>query len=303
MFAIKGSGIIEEALKIAPCQAKDATHFVLCHGKRIKFFIEVKSGTAKLKKNIAAYNKKLTLLVKFLPFIPWKVLQKAGLGYFAKVELHPQVESIIPIGCKWNVLVGTYDEVQKLVLQCFTAADEPCTFIKIGNKGSDIQMQREIDFLRKNQEFSTFRTPTLLCSTLIKEGYTFNIQSTKEFNGKKTPPILTEKLFRVTTEIAGPTIMHNGTAYTFSHGDFAPWNIRSNDNSYTVFDWEHYGLRPVGYDAAYFIIITDIALNKCNFDTAFKNAAEQLHRLSPNLKLNKALIQQEFIKTTKTLNF
>ncbi len=303
MLETKGSGIIEEALKIAPCQAKDATHFVLCHGSRIKFIIELKSGTAKLQKNIATYNKKLTLLVKLLPIIPWKVLQKVGLGYFARVKLHPQVESFIPTGSKWNVLVGTYDEAQKLVLQCYTTAAEPCTFIKVGNKGSDIQMQREIDFLRKNQDFSTFHTPTLLGSSLMSEGFAFNIQATKEFNGKKVAPVLTEELFRIATEIAGPTIMQEGTAYTFSHGDFAPWNIRCEEGSYTVFDWEHCGLRPAGYDAAYFIIMADIALKKSNFDTAFQNAVEQLQRLSPNLKLDKVLIQQEFTKTTKTLNF
>lgn len=303
MLPTKGSGIVEEALKIAPCQANNATHFILCHGSRIKFIIELKYGITKLQKTIATYNKKLTLLVKLLPILPWKILQKVGLGYFARVELHQQIESYIPAESKWNVLVGTYDEVQKLVFQCYTTVDKPCTFIKVGNKRSDIQMQREIEFLRKRHSFSTFRTPTLLGSALLSEGCAFNIQVTKEHGGKKVPPVLTEELFRIATEIAGPPIMKDGTAYSFSHGDFAPWNIRKDQDTHTVFDWELCGLRPVGYDAAYFIIMADIALNKCNFDEAFQNAAEQLQRLAPNLKLDKALIQQEFTKTTKTLNF
>lgn len=300
---LQGSGILEEALKLFPCLSGEATHFVLCHGEKMKFLIELKGGIAKLRKNIAPYNKKLTLLLKLLPILPWKALQKVGLGYFARVELHPQIESYIPADSKWNVLVGTYDEVQKLVFQCYTTDDKPCTFIKVGNKGSDIQMQREIEFLRKKQSFSTFRTPTLLGSSLLSEGCAFNIQATKELSGKKVPPVLTEELFRIATEIAGPTIMKDGTAYSFSHGDFAPWNIRKDQDAHTVLDWELCGLRPVGYDAAYFIIMADIALNKRNFDEAFQNAEEQLQRLSPNLKLDKALIQQEFTKTTKTLNF
>ena len=56
-------------------------------------------------------------------------------------------------------------------------------------------------------------------------------------------------------------------------------------------------------DAAYFIIMYEIALNHRNFEQAFKSSTIQLKHLAPELKLNYEQIKQEFCKTTKTLQF
>ncbi|MBQ7022745.1 MAG: phosphotransferase [Akkermansia sp.] len=296
-------GILSEAIQIIPCHARAASHFVLNHQGKIKYIIDLSSGTSHLQNTIAAYNRKLAYLIKMLPCIPWKILRAVGLGYFANIKLHPHIQLFIPHNNLWNLLVGTYDEAQKLVFQCFLDSKSPCTFIKVGNAGSDIQMQREIDFLKHAVEYTTFRTPVLLNSSLLREGAPFNVLVTKEFTGKKVLPILTETVYRVAKEIAGPTLLVNGKPHTFSHGDFAPWNIRKQNDSYIVFDWEHCGVRPEGYDIAYFIIMTEIALRGSNFEKAFNSAKKRLQQLEPNLNLNRNLIFQEFIKTTKTLNF
>lgn len=300
----KGSGILQEALQVQRCRAKDATHFVLCKGSKIKFFIHLQGGEKHLLKCVKAYSGALALLLKLLPIIPYRSLQMAGLGYYARVNAHAAIQECIPSGQSYNILVGTYDSAQKIVLQCFTESQEECTFVKVGNAGSAEQMEREIKFLQAEHKFCRFSIPQMSAYRLLSKAAPFNIQVTREFKGEKTEPIMTPELYAITREIAGePTITDDGKEYEFTHGDFAPWNIRTTANGYTVFDWEHCGLRPKGYDAAYFIIMTKVALHGCSFAVAFEAAVSTLREIDPTLQLDYQLTYQEFAKTTKALSF
>lgn len=298
-----GSGILQEAITLLPCAAEEATHFALCHGNKIKYLIELNGGIPYLRKTVAPYNTKLTILLYALPFIPWKILKIARLGFFAKVNLQPTVAEAVPESHRFNILVGTYDEAQKIVLQCFSKEMKSCTYVKVGNQGSAKQMEREIEFLRHSPQYKSFSIPQQTSSLLLREGALFNILITKDFQGERIVPLLSKELLRITKEIAGEPIEIDGELYSFSHGDFTPWNVRSNGNNITVFDWEHCGLRPVGYDAAYFIIMVEIALHKRSFDEAFKIAQAQINKYDNALQLNYHLIRLEFAKTTKTLKF
>ena len=298
------SGILNEAISITPCEKKRATHFVLCHRGKIKFLINLKQGIFHLRRTIAVYNKKLSILLRLLPFIPKTILKVTKLGYYAHADLHSEIMNFIPKDSLWNVFIGSYDSAQKIVTQCYKPNKRDTSiFIKIGNAGSDLQMQREIDFLRIGRQYSTFRIPELLEYALLREGARFNIQVTNEFKGKRISPKLTNQLLRVTEEIAGPTIIKNGVPYTFSHGDFAPWNIRHSKNNYIVYDWEHCGLRPKGYDAIYFIIMSEIALKQATFNEAFEYATNQIKLVMPSFIMNKELFFKEFSRTIKTLKF
>lgn len=300
---INESGILYDALNITQCRRSKATHFALCHGERIKFLINLHSGIAHIQTTVAAYNKKLAFLLHTLPFIPWRILEAAGLGYFAHVTLHPDIEEIIPPKSKWNVLVGTYDPAQKIVLQCYSSTNSSRTYAKVGNRGSDLQMENEIRFLREARYHNTYEVPHMKSATLMQEGAAFNILVTEEFKGKKIPPILSEEIYRIAQEIAGEPTFIDGIPYTFSHGDFAPWNIRKNGKSYTIFDWEHCDMRPIGYDLVYFIIMTEIALHKRNFNEAYDLAIERINFYNPKLNVDKELVYKEFTKTTKSLQF
>ena len=298
-----GSGILEEALRITPCSASKASHFVLSKGKRIKFIIDLIDGKQHLKANVTAYSRGLNLLLKLLPIIPYCILKFAKLGYFAQVDLHRDIANLIPKDHRWNILVGTYDCAQKIAFQCYKNKISPRFFIKVGNAGSATQMEREIRFLQKTSPYTSFEIPHIQEFCIKDANHPFNIQVTREFKGEKVSPILTPELYTITRELAGDPIVKDGVVYEFSHGDFAPWNIRKTSNTYIVFDWEHCGLRPEGYDAVYFIIMSEIALNKRNFDDAFNIACLQLQKYKPELKPDKNLILKEFSRTTKTLNF
>ena len=164
-------------------------------------------------------------------------------------------------------------------------------------------MEKEILFLKNNQRYQSFEIPHLKYSELISAGAPFNIQVTDEFQGARIQPVLNEEICRIAKEIAGPSVLIDGTPHTFSHGDFAPWNIRRTGCTYTVFDWEHCGMRPEGYDIAYFLIMSQIALNKRTFDEAYEIAVTQIQKFDSQIQFNKEQIYREFIKTTKALQF
>ena len=298
-----GSGILREAIKIMTCPRSEATHFAICHGSHIKFLVQLKSGVSFLQRAAAPYNKKLLLLLRLFPYIPKYVLQAAGLGYFTRISLHPEVQSVLPQTCECNILVGTYDSAQKLVFQCFTNKNTTCTFIKVGNHGSAEQMENEIQFLKESKPYQSFQIPHLDDYALISEGATFNIQVTDEFQGNKVPPILNAEIYQIAREIAGESTIIDGIPHAFSHGDFAPWNIRKSTAGYTVFDWEHCKLRPEGYDIAYFVIVSEIALHRRKFDDAFCIAIEQIRQFDSDFQIDKQLLRQEFEKSVKNLCF
>lgn len=298
-----GSGIIREAMQINACSRNDATHFVLSHQKKIKFIINLQDGIPPLRQCIAPYNKKLAILMQILPLTPYRILQAARLGYFANIRLHPDVECHLPANTHYNVLVGSYDDSQKIVLQCYQDGKNPTMFIKVGNQGSASQMEQEIRFLRKGNSYHSFSLPKLSGSTLIKEQGIFNIQITEDFKGQTVQPQLTPDIYRIATEIAGPVVDIDGEPYTFSHGDFAPWNIRKGNPSFIVFDWEHCGMRPQHYDVLYFTIISQIALTHCDFECAYQKALAEARRFDPDIIANHDAIRHYFSQTIKTLKF
>ena len=57
--------------------------------------------------------------MKLLKYLPFAVLKNIKLGYYVRVELSPVIKNEVQRlnSDAWNMIVGTYDEKQKLVLQ------------------------------------------------------------------------------------------------------------------------------------------------------------------------------------------
>lgn len=142
---------------------------------------------------------------------------------------------------------------EKKMLQCFNAS-ENADFIKIGNAATEKEMNAEISFLQQKRVYSTFDIPQLLGSISRADGATFNIQITKEFVGDKVEPILTQEIVEIYEELSKDK--KNGLE--FSHGDFAPWNLKRNGDKYTLFDWEHCGYRMPGFDLMHYATIVQV---------------------------------------------
>ncbi len=289
------SGILEQALRIEKTKMKDSSHFVLCNRDKIRYII-APSGKKRLSQNISTYSGKLGLLMKYLNCIPFWLLEKAGMGYFAKVQLHPEIEEAFEQTGKsvWNMIVGTYDEKQKLVMQCFGNDIEDAVFIKIGNSATVKEMTVEMDFLGKRGAYRTFEIPELVSAIKADDDNPFNLQLTREFKGEKVEPVLTEDIVEIYKEISAIKFGEQPAGYEFSHGDFAPWNIKKTGNSYTVFDWEQCSYRMAGYDIMHYVTVMGIALNNLSFENAYESGIKEIRKYIPEFEMDKEAFLNEF---------
>lgn len=291
------SGILHETLKLVKTKKKKATHFVLCNGAKARYLIDLSwEGKKRLSQNISAYSGKLNLLMRLLGILPFSVLKQAGVGYYAKVGLNPAIADVVeePQFDGYNVIIGTYDEKQKLVFQCFKKGITLSEFVKVGNCATNIEMKAEIDFLEEAKNFTSFKIPELLKAQLISESHPFNIQITQEFVGEKVLPILTADIVQIYKEISNRTKYVDGIEYEFSHGDFAPWNIKKASDGYIVFDWEHCDYRVKGFDLMHYCVVSKMMLDGKSMKDAFNEGLEEISRFVPRFKLDYDLFEQEY---------
>lgn len=290
---MQDSGIVPQVVKIKKTDSKTATHFALCNGSQLRYLIDLNGGNKRLSKNISTYSQKVALLMKSLDILPFSLMGQLKVGYFVQAELHEEVERCRQNTHKkhWNMIIGTYDEKQKVVLQCFNdvgAAD----FIKIGNVTTEEEMNAEISFLRKRMQYVSFKIPELVSSTRRTDGAAFNIQVTKEFTGDKVEPVLTQEIVNIYQELSKD--MKDGLA--FSHGDFAPWNLKKNGEQYTLFDWEHCGYRMPGFDLMHYCVVSRIMLEGKTFVKAFEEALQEIKRFVPEYSTDKGRFLLEYNK-------
>lgn len=291
----ENSPILAQVVDIQPCAPSCATHFALCNGRRLRYLIALRGGCRPLTRSVASYGGKLALLMRMLPLLPYRLMAAAHLGFFARTALHPAVQSLLPQDRGWNLLVGTYDAKQKLVVQAFSADGADCLFAKIGNEATEAQMKAEMRFLQQEHAcFHRVQVPELVSAAYRAEGAPFNVQVTREFRGAKVPAVLTEDIVALYREIAGETQHIGGQPCEFSHGDFTPWNLRRTETGYIVFDWEHCGMKPQGYDLVYFGVVTRLACRGLVFDAAFEEALTDIRRYIPDFKMDKDLFYRLF---------
>lgn len=285
--------IVSEVVKIEKSNIKRATHFALYNGSQLRYLIDLNNGKTRLSLNISTYSKKLRLLMCFLNIMPLQVLKWLRLGYFANVALHEVVEECRKNTQKkyWNMMIGTYDKKQKLVIQCFNK-DGMADYIKIGNATSEKEMNAEISFLQERNKYTSFDIPELAYCKRRVEGSEFNLQVTKEFLGDKVEPVLNEDIIAIYQEVS----KDKKNNLEFSHGDFAPWNLKKHNGRYTLFDWEHCDYRMQGFDLMHFVTVTEIVLNGKSISNAYDRGMEEIRKYIPEFNMKKEEFLIEFQK-------
>lgn len=297
------SGILQQAVKIKRVNRKQATHFALCNGDKIRYLIAMKGGKKRLSGNILTYSGKLGLLMKLLKYLPFAALKNIKLGYYVRAELRPVIKDEVRRlnSDAWNMIVGTYDEKQKLVLQCYRKDKLLADFVKIGNKATEKEMLAEIEFLNEKHSYQSFEIPVILGSRILNSECPFNLQITEEFVGDKVEPELTEDIVRIYEELAGQKKVINGVECEFSHGDFAPWNIKKNGKQYTVFDWEHCGYRMKGFDLMHYATIVEMVIHGKTLEDAFGQGLKNIHIFEPGFSVDKKVFLDEFRRLRKQI--
>ncbi len=292
------SGILQQAVKIKKVNRKQATHFALCNGDKIRYLIAMKGEKKRLSDNISTYSGKLGLLMKLLKYLPFTALKNIKLGYYVRAELSPVIKDEVRRlnSDAWNMIVGTYDEKQKLVLQCYRKDKPLADFIKVGNKATEKEMLAEIEFLNEKRSYRSFEIPVILGSRILNSDCPFNLQITEEFVGDKVEPELTEDIVRIYEELAEQKKVIDGVECEFSHGDFAPWNLKKRGNKYTLFDWEHCGYRMPGFDLMHYATIVQKVLNGKELSEAFDDGLKSIHEFLPDFQVEKETFLEEFEK-------
>lgn len=93
-----------------------------------------------------------------------------------------------------------------------------------------------------------------------------------------------------------PVILKNNIYYTFSHGDFCPWNILYFNGHYRIIDWEFADYYPVGYDLFTFIFQTHYLLSNYSTQKILTNNIDAIKMYFNNYNLNWKEYFIEFIK-------
>lgn len=307
--------ILEDVIQIKPTNKNNATHFAVCNDGKIRYLIALDGGKKRLIVNLSSYSKKLSLLMRMLDVIPLSLLRTGKLGYFVEVKFCDELLNYIDIIVQnvykieyyqWNMIVGTYDDKQKLVVQCFTKS-KSAIYFKIGNKNSAKEMVAEIDFLKEKPNFHTFDTPEILESQLIDNKHQFNILVTKEFVGDKVESVFTDDIYKIFQEISDcndfDTNKNNKVEedipYRFSHGDFAPWNLKLSNSRYVVFDWEHQGMRFYGFDLIHYVFQIENLLNGRAKEKAVEIAVTTLKEYDKDCTIEKETLKKLYFKECK----
>lgn len=278
------SGILESTINYKKVQKNLATHFTICNKDKVRYFVSLNNGKSRLVKNISPYSRKLSILMKIIILIPFKILEIFKIGYFVNLELCNEVEEFIKKtsygNSNWNIIIGTYDRKQKIVIQLWESKYSYSKYYKIGNKYSNKEMLSEIKFLKENNTYKTFDIPKILNSQMIQDSYKFNIQLTEEFLGDKVQPNITDDIYIIFKELINSKEIEyiNGIPYGFSHGDFTPWNMRKRDSKYILFDWEHCGIRFYGFDIIHYSFNVEYRLKKKTKEEAIINAVEEVKK-------------------------
>ena len=299
-----GSGIIESVINYEKSSKNNATHFVICNGEKLRYFISLKNGKKYLVNNISSYSSKLSIMLNLIKFAPFFIIELFGFGYFVKSDINKNIKGFINQisndSTTWNAIIGTYDEKQKIVIQVCDKMGENLYF-KIGNESSNKEILSEIQFLDKKINYYTFNVPVLVASQKMEDGNKFNIQVTKEFSGEKVEPILNDEIYRIFKEITNISEKKelNNIVYTFSHGDFAPWNMKKKDGKYIVFDWEHCGFRFYGFDLIHYLFQVENLLNNKSKEESIELAIIQFNKLEGKEIYSKELLKHMYFEEYK----
>ena len=109
-------------------------------------------------------------------------------------------------------------------------------------------------------------------------------------------PILTKEIVQICREISESSLMMEGKEYTFSHGDFAPWNLKKNEENYVVFDWEHCGMRMRWFDLMHYVVICKEKLYGKEFSKAFNEGIIEIQKFIKDFSIDRWDFEKEYKK-------
>jgi thiamine kinase-like enzyme len=268
-------------LNIIDIEYKDytsSTYFALFNKSQLKYLIDKndKNFFKNLMSNQGSFSLKHKIFKFILKFLPISLLRFLPNVKCCSVKIKDQVEIKIKENINKkikviNYIIGTKGPHQKIVTQLITVSGEKI-YLKVGNKNVHelLLMENRVYNYLKNHKFN-FNIPNLLFSVLDKELY---LNALTEIVGEEAPLDFNKDIFTLYQDISEIELNSNlkfgyiEIAYDFSHGDFAPWNIKKNKEEYIIYDWEYAGMRFRGYDIIHYVTQVENLINKNTLESS-----------------------------------
>lgn len=258
---------------------KSKTHFAIFNGKQIKYLIDVndKNYYNNLIKNQSSYSINHSIFKYLIKVLPnsLSILLPRVKGCNLKINtalrscLHNNIKDKV-IG--YNYIIGTEGKHQKIVVQA--VCEDKNIYVKIGNNNTkELIINESRVYKVLNNLDLCFITPKLLFE-YSKNG--ININALTEVKGSEVTTQFNKDILRLYQEIANIKYDLNqnneNIELEFSHGDFAPWNIKKYNDEFIVYDWEYAKMRFKGYDVIHYIFQVEYLLNKLTIEEALDKA-------------------------------
>lgn len=289
------NSIVDQIIRVIEvADPKEGTHFSICKNGKIRYLVELNNGKKLLAQNLSSYSIKMSLFIFILTWMPIKMMKRLRICKYVNVSVDDIInENISSLGLSnWNLIVGTYNEKQKLVFQCFDNIKS--VFIKVGNDTTYNEMNKEIRFLSQKNAFSNFEIPKLIKAVQYNLYCPYTIQITEAFFGDRVQPTISNKIFELYCELSSIKKNVDGVELELSHGDFAPWNIRKTSNGYIIFDWENCDYRIKGFDILHYIVVVLMMLKGKSLNEAIEIGINEIKKFDEKFEINVELFIIEY---------
>ena len=235
---------------------KGSTHVILPHRVHPKWIISLENKEI-YRQSFAFYQP-----MRINGFLLKYLLQNAYhfLKFFNRNKITIQrISEFLPEDISsFSISLGTQGPTQKPTIALFKEG-AIYAYAKVGHNDITKRLvKNEYETLMMLQKFNFSFDVPLVISYSETDTYNVLIQSTKE-NLIPIGTTLTDELVTIAREIK--SLSKN---MPFSHGDFAPWNIKKQQNGrYFIFDWELSGTFGADYsDAQYFVDQVDLLVKR-----------------------------------------
>lgn len=210
-----------------------------------------------------------------------------------------------------NIYISTLGFDKKIVIQIVSLKNEKTFYIKITDKNFSYLLENEYNSINlfKKAQFNHLKIPNIVYYDSKQ-----NFLILESFDGKKVKPMINKNIILVYNEISSKNketfdikfylekrikniislnnenskiiydlaykinknFKNKQIKVSYSHGDFAPWNLRECErNLFYVFDWEYFDLRFEGYDIIHYLYQIQTLLKKKNFVIALLESIQK----------------------------
>ncbi|WP_040207152.1 hypothetical protein [Neobacillus jeddahensis] len=268
------------------------THYALFNGSQIKYLIDKndKNFYKNLLVNQNSYSFKHKLFKIIIKCMPVNLIRFLPNVKCCSIEINENLKTNIKENLNKankisNYILGTKGPHQKIVIQIITESGEKI-YIKAGNENvKELLLMESYVYGYLKGLGCIFSTPNLLFTEINED---ISLNALDEVVGEEAPLEFNNDIFTLYNDISKINLnnlrLENlEIEFEFSHGDFAPWNIKRNKGKYIIYDWEYAGIRFRGYDIIHYVTQVENLIRKSSLELSIRKGVQVAKQYVPYL--------------------